>query len=110
MGATTKDGRPVEFARDDASGRYTATVHDEVAAFAEFMPAAQLIVFTHTETSPAFEGQGVASQLVRWALDDVRARRLLVVPVCPFVKAFIARHPDDYGDLVFTSRTSVVHD
>ena len=53
---------------------------------------------------------GVASQLVRWALDDVRARGLVLVPVCPFVKAFIARHPDEYGDLVFTSTTSVVND
>ena len=110
MGATTKDGRPVELARDDAGGRYTGTVDGVVAAFTEFTPATRLVVFTHTETDPAFEGQGVASALVRWALDDVRARGLHVVAVCPFVKAFIARHPDEYGDLVFRSRTTVVHD
>jgi uncharacterized protein len=110
MGATTKDGRSLDVARDDASGRYTATVDGKVAALVEFMPAARLVVFTHTETSPEFEGQGVASQLVRWALDDVRARGLLVVPVCPFVKAFLARHADEYRDLVFTSTTRVVHD
>jgi uncharacterized protein len=110
MSATTKDGRPVDFARDDPNHRYTGSVEDRIAAFTEFTPAAELVVFTHTESDPAFEGQGVASQLVRWALDDVRARGLQVVPLCPFVKAFIARHRDEYGDLVFTSRTTIVQD
>jgi predicted GNAT family acetyltransferase len=110
MSTTTKDGRPVEFARDDGNGRYTGTVEGRVAAAAEFTPATRLVVFTHTETDPAFEGQGVASQLVRWALDDVRARGLRVVPVCPFVQDFLRRHSDEYGDLVLTSRTTVVRD
>jgi uncharacterized protein len=110
MAATSKDGRPIEFARDDANERYTGTVEGKTAAVAAFSPAARLIVFTHTQTDQAFEGQGVASQLVRWALDDVRARGLHVVAVCPFVRAFIERHRDEYGDLIFTSRTTVVHD
>jgi predicted GNAT family acetyltransferase len=110
MTATTKDGRPVEFARDDTDRRYTGSVEGRIAALAEFTPAAELVVFTHTETDPAFEGQGVASHLVRWALDDVRARGLRVVPVCPFVKAYVTRHAEEYGDLVFTSRTRLVHD
>jgi predicted GNAT family acetyltransferase len=110
MTATTKDGRPVEFARDDAGERYTGTVEGTIAASAAFTPAARLVVFTHTETDPAFEGQGVASQLVRWALDDVRARGLRVVPVCPFVQEFLRRHADEYDDLVLTSRTTIVRD
>jgi uncharacterized protein len=110
MTATTKDGRSIDLARDDAGGRYTGSVEGHVAAQAEFLPAGQLVIFTHTETDPAFEGQGVGSQLVRWALDDVRARGLRVVPVCPFVKSYIAKHADEYGDLVFVSRTTTVED
>jgi predicted GNAT family acetyltransferase len=110
MTVTTKDGRSVELARDDANKRYTGAVEGRFAALAEFIPTAELVVLTHTETDPAFEGQGVASQLVRWALDDIRARGLRVVPLCPFVKAFIGKHRDEYGDLVYTSRTTVVHD
>lgn len=110
MTARTKDGRPVDFARDDENHRYIGSVEGRVAASAEFTPAAGLVVFTHTETDPAFEGQGVASQLVRWALDDVRARGLQVVPLCPFVRAYVTRHPDEYGDLVVTSRTKIVED
>lgn len=110
MTATTKDGRAVEFSRDDERTRYAATVDGTTAAIAEYMVTPELVVFTHTETDPSFEGQGVASQLVKWALDDVRGRGLAVLPLCPFVKAYIGRHRDEYGDLVYRSRTTVVHD
>ena len=110
MTGTTKDGRTVDLARDDAQKRYTGAVEGRVAALSEFIPTGELVVFTHTETDPAFEGQGVASTLVRWALDDVRQRGLRVVPVCPFVKAYIGKHADDYRDLVFRSRTTIEND
>ena len=110
MTATTTDGRPVEFVRDEDHKRYTGSVEGRVAAYAEYIPTPELVVFTHTETDPSYEGQGVASQLVRWALDDARGRGLHVLPLCPFVKAYIGKHPDEYGDLVYTSRTTVVHD
>ncbi len=57
------------------------------------------VVFTHTEVLPAAEGRGVGSALVRGALDQVRASQRDVVALCPFVKAWIERHPD-YQDLV----------
>jgi hypothetical protein len=53
----------------------------------------------HTEVEEAVEGTGVGSQLVREALDDFRARGLGVVPVCPFVSAYLRRHPE-YADVV----------
>jgi uncharacterized protein len=59
------------------------------------------IVLVHTEVSPAREGQGLASQLVAGALDDIRAAGLRVVPVCPFVRAYLRRH-QEYEDLVTT--------
>ncbi len=111
MTATTiKDGRALDLARDEAHKRYTGSVEGRVAALAEYIPTPELVVFTHTETDPSYEGQGVASQLVRWALDDVRGRGLRVLPLCPFVKAYIGKHADEYGDLVYTSRTATVHD
>lgn len=57
------------------------------------------IVFTHTEVPAEMEGRGVGSTLVRFALDDARARDLAVEPQCPFVRSWIERH-DDYADLV----------
>ena len=105
MTATTKDGRSLELANDEPHHRYIGSVEGRVAAFTAYIPRADLVVITHTETDPSYEGQGVASQLVRWALDDVRARGLRVLPQCPFVKAYIARHPDEYGDLVASGTT-----
>ena len=59
------------------------------------------VVLVHTEVSPALEGQGLASRLVAGALDDIRARGLRVVPICPFVRSYLRRHPE-YDDLVVT--------
>jgi predicted GNAT family acetyltransferase/glutaredoxin len=57
------------------------------------------IAFTHTEVSPGCEGRGFGSRLAAGALDDARRQRLLVVPICPFISAYIERHPE-YHDLV----------
>ena len=103
MTASTKDGRSLELTNDEKHHRYLGSVEGRVAAFAAYIPRGEVVVFTHTETDPSFEGQGVASQLVRWALDDVRARGLRVQPQCPFVQAYIAGNHDEYGDLVGSS-------
>jgi uncharacterized protein len=81
------------------ASRYEARLGDEVAGFAEYTLDGDRIVFTHTEVDPAYEGEGVGSELAQAALDDARARGLAVVPRCPFIRGWIARHPD-YADLV----------
>lgn len=57
------------------------------------------IALTHAETFPRYRGNGIAGQVVRRALDDARARSLLVLPFCPFVRDLIADEPE-YLDLV----------
>jgi hypothetical protein len=81
------------------SGRYEARVDGVLAGFAAYQHRGDTIVFTHTRTEPDFEGHGVASALARGALDDVRAQGQDVVPLCPFINAFIAKH-EEYQDLV----------
>ena len=80
------------------ASRYEALVDGVVAGFAEYQRHGDRIVFTHTEVDDAFEGRGVGGALVRDALDDVRTTDLRVVATCPFVKAWLGRHPD-YADL-----------
>ncbi|GAB3444853.1 GNAT family N-acetyltransferase [Streptomonospora sediminis] len=87
-----------------ARKRYEARTGGTVAGFAEYQLTDELAVLTHTEVDPGYEGQGVGGELVRGALDDVRRRGLAVLPVCPFVKGWIERHPD-YTDLVYQSGT-----
>ena len=57
------------------------------------------IVFDHTEVPEPLEGHGLAAKLSRAALDFACANRLRVVPLCPYVSAFIRKHPE-YQDLV----------
>jgi predicted GNAT family acetyltransferase len=71
----------------------------EVAGFAEYQLRPNEIMFTHTEIDEAYEGKGLGSVLVRHALDSARDRGLAVLPLCPFVRGWIARH-EDYLDLV----------
>ena len=57
----------------------------------------------HTEVDDAFEGRGVGSTLVSEALDDARRRGLEVLPFCPFVNSYVAKHRE-YVELVPESR------
>lgn len=68
-------------------------------AVAEYQRAKNLIVFTHTEVPPAEEGQGLAHRLIKTALDWARTQGDPVMPLCPFVAAYIRRHAE-YRDLV----------
>ncbi|WP_141015855.1 GNAT family N-acetyltransferase [Nocardioides sambongensis] len=101
-------GRPDERRHPEVThaperSRYEAHLGGELAGFAEYQLAKDLIVFTHTEVDPAYEGKGVGGALARAALDDVRsAGDRAVMPLCPFIKSWIERHPD-YADLVYGS-------
>jgi predicted GNAT family acetyltransferase len=84
-----------------ARRRFEILIDDALAGFTAYQPRAGIVVFTHTEIEPEVSGQGVGTRLVREALDQVRARGDRVVARCPFVAAFIDRHPE-YGDLLAT--------
>jgi predicted GNAT family acetyltransferase len=72
---------------------------DGQMALAYYQMAPGVITFTHTEVPQALSGHGVGSQLVRGALEAVRARGLKVVARCPFVSAYMAKHPE-FNDLL----------
>lgn len=88
----------VEVQDNQDQNRFEAHVDGQLAGFAEYVRKPGRITFTHTEVS--LEGQGVGSALARQALDAVRAEGgTTVVPVCPFIKGWIEKHPD-YQDLL----------
>jgi predicted GNAT family acetyltransferase len=74
--------------------RYELLVGDTRAGFILYRTEPGVIVLVHTEMDPAFEGQGLGGRLVAGALDDIRARNLTVVPLCPFVQSYLSRHPE----------------
>ncbi len=89
-----------------AASRYEAHIDGVLAGYAEYQLTDHLVVFTHTEVDPAFEGQGVGSAIARHALDGLAAggeRKAL--PVCPFIKGWIERHPE-YLDVTYGAQAS----
>jgi uncharacterized protein len=54
----------------------------------------QRIVFTHTEVRPEYEGKGVGSKLAGGALTLAKDRGLQVVAQCPFIAAYLKKHPE----------------
>jgi uncharacterized protein len=81
--------------------RYEAYVGTELAGFTDYHAQPGLITLLHTEIEPAFEGQGIGTRFVAGVLDDARRRDLRVLPICPFVRAFLQKNPD-YDDLRWT--------
>jgi predicted GNAT family acetyltransferase len=87
-------------------GRYEVRVDGELAGFTLYRDRGEdRISLTHTEVFDEFEGRGVGSALVAGTLDDLRSNGLAVLPVCPFVRAYIRDHPE-YLDLVPESERS----
>jgi hypothetical protein len=81
------------------SQRFEIIVDGEVAGFTQYVRRDGKAVFSHTEVGDAYEGQGLASKLVKGALDAVRGWNEPVVPECSYVAGWIDKHPD-YRDLV----------
>ena len=79
--------------------RFEITVDGALSGFAFYRLRPGRITFVHTEIDDAYAGQGLGGKLARVVLDAARARGLAVRPDCPFIKSWIAKHPD-YADLV----------
>ena len=74
--------------------RYELLVDGKPAGEILYRLRPDAVVLVHTEVAPEFEGQGLGSKLVAGALADIRARGLRPVAVCPFVRAYLQRHPE----------------
>lgn len=83
--------------KDDPQ-QFEVTV-DGRLAYVTFTRDEGRITFHHTFVPPELEGRGIAGRLAKHALDYAREAGLAVVPRCPYVRAYIDRHPE-YADLV----------
>ena len=84
--------------RNEAEGRFELAA-DGGTATLEYELVEDAIVLSNTAVPAEAEGRGLGGRLVRAALDHARERRLIVVPRCRFVRAWIRRHPE-YRDLL----------
>jgi len=78
----------------EAANRYEAREDGELAGFLDYVVRRGHIALIHTETLAPHQGRGIGERLIRFALDDARRRSLRVIPICPYVRAFVERHPE----------------
>ncbi|MEV6926864.1 GNAT family N-acetyltransferase [Dactylosporangium sp. NPDC051485] len=89
-----------EVVDNDAEQRFEIRVDGERAGAAYYRlhpadaGAPQRIVFTHTEVEPQYEGRGVGSRLAGGALTLAKDRGLQIVAQCPFIAAYLKKHPE----------------
>jgi len=82
--------------RDNAKELRYELLDDSGAMIGEirYVLEAGAVALVHTEVDPEFQGHGLASELVQGAINDLRERGLKMIPVCPYVRAWLRRHPE----------------
>ena len=89
---------PLQVRRNDAGSRYEGRLAGELATVIDFRRDGVVLAFTHTGTEPQWRGRGLAAEITRQALEDVRGQGFRVQPACWFTAAYFDEHPE-VGDL-----------
>jgi predicted GNAT family acetyltransferase len=91
----TESAPELEIVDVPEANRYEARLGGELAGWVDYRRVRDRLVAIHTEVPPAFGGRGIASQLVKRVIADVRAAGGYITPRCPFFVAHFERHPAD---------------
>jgi predicted GNAT family acetyltransferase len=81
-----------------AEERFEVHDGDELAGALYYEHRGDALALVHTEIEPAFNGRGLGSVLVRRTLEQLRERGVKIIPLCPFVRSYLEKHPE-YDDL-----------
>jgi len=98
VGGVEPTRTPGDVVNDVAERRFEVSDGREIASLQYALRSGRLYLI-HTEVPKALEGRGYGSALARTALEYARREKLQVVPSCPFVRAYLRRHPE-YASLV----------
>jgi len=79
--------------------RYEIRLAGQLAGFAQYVRRGGRTFLVHTEIDSSFEGKGLGSKLAAGALAAEREAGTKVVPLCPFVRSYIDRHPDEMDNV-----------
>jgi len=84
--------------RRDAVSRFEVELEGLVSVI-DYRVEGQRLLLPSVRVPPALEGRGIAAALTRAALDWAREQSMTVVPICPYVVAWLKRHPE-YNDVL----------
>jgi len=78
---------------NEAAKRYEFHIDGQIPHI-EYIKAKGKIFLTHTEVPKVLEGKGIGSSIIKAALEDIKAKDLILVPLCPFVAGYIKKNPE----------------
>ena len=90
----TKESFAIERDEGPTKGRYVLLLDGLEAEMTYSRAGERLLIIDHTGVPDALRGRGVGEALVRRGVEDARAEGRLILPLCPFAKAQIQRHPE----------------
>lgn len=87
-----------ELAHEPDARRYTLRIGGQLIAVVDYAVNAGNVSFTRTFTQPTHRGQGLAGELVEYAVNDVEATTdYSIVPMCWYVAEWFDEHPERSG-------------
>jgi predicted GNAT family acetyltransferase len=83
----------------DGRNKYTLKLDGQRVGVIRYRDAGNRRVFLHTEVEPDYAGQGLATQLIVWALNDTRSKGMHIVAQCPSVAHYVEKH-HEFDDIL----------
>lgn len=94
MSDQTTDEGEIERQDGPSKGRYILVVDGSEAEMTYSKAGETMIIIDHTGVPDALRGRKIGQRLVQRAVEDARRDGITIMPLCPFAKAQIARHPE----------------
>lgn len=91
---SSQEGLPIKREEHSNKGRYVVWIDGFEAEMTYSRAGEHTLIIDHTAVAEALRGRGVGQALVQRAVEDARADKRLILPLCPFAKAQIERHPE----------------
>ncbi len=85
--------------KSGSGGRYVATLEGHEAEMTYSRASASLIIIDHTGVPDALRGKGAGQALAAHAVEEARQGGWKIIPLCPFFKAQVGRHPE-WADVI----------
>ncbi len=99
---TTVNAKLLEVKNNTDAERFEVQLGDKIGLI-KYRKDGPNYVLIHTEVPPEYGGQGIADRLAYVALETIKAEGVYLVPICPFIKSYLRRHPE-YEPLVTERR------
>ena len=91
------DLEKLEIIHNEAENRFETWIDNQLSKL-DYMQDGNTIVMTHVGVYPEHRGQGIAGKLTQVALEYAKERSFRVIPMCPYIAAYIRRN-NQYEDL-----------